>query len=395
MVPGDVQPYLINLIDSPGHVDFSNEASAAIRLSDGALVLVDVLEGICVQTIAVLQQAWSEGVKACLVINKVDRLITELKMEPLEAYEHIKRLLERINSITASFLVSEAMDQADSVALDMEKIKASEKALHFSPSQGNVAFCSAFDKWAFNISTMARFWHEKLGMKKKVLKKVLWGDFYYHAKSKNVYKKPKGKHSRPMFVQFVLEPLWHIYEHTVVEHNAQAFKKIVKSIGIKIPSRELNSKDVKVKLSAVMSRWMPVAGAVLDMVVSKLPSPIESQTERVDRLLDPNDTSPEVLKATQACDKDSPVVLAYIAKMITLKAAVLQKAIEGVVERPKFVRKAYVRGKYTDAGDASLQVEGQEDEKAEPTPEPAAPEDEKQDGPAPGEPSPPPAFRVV
>ena len=82
--------YTINLIDSPGHVDFCSEVSTAARLSDGALVLVDVCEGIHIQTHAVLRQVWIEKVVPCLVLNKLDRLIVELRMSPTEAYARLQ-----------------------------------------------------------------------------------------------------------------------------------------------------------------------------------------------------------------------------------------------------------------------------------------------------------------
>ena len=88
--------YLINLIDSPGHVDFSSEVSTGLRLCDGAIVVVDAVEGVCPQTQVVLQQAWVEGIKPCLVINKVDRLILELHYTPTEAYYHLQQILEQV-----------------------------------------------------------------------------------------------------------------------------------------------------------------------------------------------------------------------------------------------------------------------------------------------------------
>ena len=235
--------HLINLIDSPGHVDFSSEVSTASRLCDGAVVLVDAVEGVCSQTITVLRQAWVEHLKPILVVNKMDRLITELKMNPSEAYSHLNRLLEQVNAVMGSFFQGERMEDdlrwrerlearvnessKANARLDGET-DANEDALndptqwqekddegiYFEPERGNVIFSSATDGWAFTAKQFATFYEKKLGIQRNLLEKVLWGDYYLDPKSKRILapKHLKGRSMKPIFVQLVLENIWAVYD---------------------------------------------------------------------------------------------------------------------------------------------------------------------------------------
>ncbi|MEQ2270257.1 Elongation factor-like GTPase 1, partial [Xenotaenia resolanae] len=160
------QEYLLNLIDSPGHVDFSSEVSTAVRLCDGAIVVVDAVEGVCPQTQVVLRQAWLENIKPVLVINKIDRLIVELKLTSLEAYTHLQKILEQINAVTGTLFASKVLEErAEKVKEEVNRDKdlgggqvydwstgleeADDSHLYFSPEQGNVVFASAIDGWGF------------------------------------------------------------------------------------------------------------------------------------------------------------------------------------------------------------------------------------------------------
>nr|XP_048706455.1 elongation factor 2-like isoform X1 [Caretta caretta]XP_048706457.1 elongation factor 2-like isoform X1 [Caretta caretta]XP_048706458.1 elongation factor 2-like isoform X1 [Caretta caretta] len=93
----DGSGFLINLIDSPGHVDFSSEVTAALRVTDGALVVVDCVSGGCVQTETVLCQAVAERIKPVLMMNKMDRALLELQLEPEELYQTFQRIVESVN----------------------------------------------------------------------------------------------------------------------------------------------------------------------------------------------------------------------------------------------------------------------------------------------------------
>ena len=240
--------YLINLIDSPGHIDFSSEVSTASRLCDGAIVLVDAVEGVCSQTVTVLRQTWEEKLKPLLVINKMDRLVTELKMTPGEAYIHLSKLLEQVNAVLGSFFQGERMEedlnwrekmeervrataareaelanQDSDAAGELQFEERDDEELYFAPEKNNVIFSSAIDGWAFTVRQFASLYEKKLGIKRNIMEKVLWGDFYLDPKTKKVLgrKHLKGRNLKPMFVQLVLEQVWAVYQATTGGDNGR------------------------------------------------------------------------------------------------------------------------------------------------------------------------------
>merc|ERR1719187_86657 len=200
--PCDEKEYLINLMDSPGHVDFSSEVSTAVRLCDGAIVVVDVVEGVQPQTKVVLQQAWDQGIKPILVLNKIDRLVTEMKLDSRDAYNCISQVLEQVNAVMGELFAAQVMSSHKN-EVNSEKTEFQEgdiydwssgledvddSQLYFYPEQGNVVFASAADGWAFSIETFAKIYAKKLNFNESVLRKTLWGDYYLNMKDKKILK---------------------------------------------------------------------------------------------------------------------------------------------------------------------------------------------------------------
>lgn len=134
----DNQDYLINLIDTPGHVDFSGEVTRAMRACDGAIVLVDAAEGMMPQTETVLRQALKERVKPTLFVNKVDRLIKELKLTPEEMQKRLITTIQEVNKFIKGIAPEECKEWGVSV------------------EEGSVCFGSAKDKWALSFPFMKK-----------------------------------------------------------------------------------------------------------------------------------------------------------------------------------------------------------------------------------------------
>ena len=151
--------FLINLIDSPGHVDFSSEVTAALRVTDGALVVVDTVEGVCVQTETVLRQALAERIKPVVIINKVDRALLELQVTKEDLYQSFSRTIESVNVIISTYL--------DKALGDVQVY----------PEKGTVAFGSGLHGWAFTIRQFATRYAKKFGVDRNKMMERLWVGF--------------------------------------------------------------------------------------------------------------------------------------------------------------------------------------------------------------------------
>ena len=131
--------YLINLIDTPGHVDFGGDVTRALRALDGAILVVDSVEGVMPQTETVIRQAMKEKVKPVLFINKVDRLINELKLNADEMQKRFVKIITEVNRLIKLYAPPEF-----------------KESWQVKVEQGTVAFGSAFNKWALSISSMKK-----------------------------------------------------------------------------------------------------------------------------------------------------------------------------------------------------------------------------------------------
>ena len=288
--------YLINLIDSPGHVDFSSEVTAALRITDGALVVVDTIEGVCVQTETVLRQAIAERVRPCLMVNKVDRALLELQLPPEDLYQCFNRAIESVNVVVATYS-DEAMGD-----------------LQVNPEAGTCAFGSGLHQWAFTLSKFAKIYSEKFGISEDKMQEKLWGENYFDAKNKKWVKKPGPDGLQRCFVQFIMDPICKMFD-AVINDKKQKIAKMLKAVGVELKKEdeELVGKPL---LKRIMQKWLPASDAVLEMIVVHLPSPVTAQKYRVATLYD-GPLDDEAATAIRNCDTSptAPLMM-YISKMV-------------------------------------------------------------------------------
>ncbi|KAJ2083219.1 translation elongation factor 2 [Coemansia sp. RSA 988] len=294
----DGSGFLINLIDSPGHVDFSSEVTAALRVTDGALVVVDTISGVSVQTETVLRQALTEMIKPVVMINKVDRAMLERQLPKEELYQNFRRVVEDVNVNISTF-------QSEGIMGDLQVY----------PDAGTVAFGSGLHAWGFTLRQFAVRYAKKFGIDRNRMMKKLWGDNFFNAKTKKWTSKStdeSGGSNDRGFNMFALEPIYKIFDATMNERKDEAFALADKlQIKVTAEERDLNGKPL---LKVLMRKFLPAAEALMEMICIHLPSPKVAQKYRCAGLYEgPMDDV--CAKGIQACDPKGPLML-YVSKMV-------------------------------------------------------------------------------
>ncbi|KAK8207586.1 hypothetical protein M8818_004239 [Zalaria obscura] len=288
--------HLISLLDTPGHVNFADEVAASLRLVDGVVLVVDVVEGVQVQTEQVIRHAVLEGLPIVLVINKMDRLILELKLPPADAYFKLKHVVEEVNTAIENTVPGRG-----------EKWRV-------SPEKGNVAFACSSMNWIFTLPSFAQMYAETYSNSAfdvEEFSRRLWGDIYFNPGSRKFTRKGTEPASKRSFVNFVLEPIYKLFSHTISE-SPEDLKETLEGLGIYLkPSQyRANAKDL---LRAACEHFFGPAAGLVDMLVRHVPSPAEGAKLKLERYYTgPLDS--KTAEAMEKCDQDGPLVV-HITKL--------------------------------------------------------------------------------
>jgi len=293
----DCKGFLINLIDSPGHVDFSSEVTAALRVTDGALVVVDCVSGVCVQTETVLRQAIAERIKPVLLMNKMDRALLELQLEQEDLYLTFQRIVENVNVIIATYA-------DDDGPMGIVRV---------DPSNASVGFGSGLHGWAFTLKQFSEIYAKKFGVDVEKLMKKLWGENFFNPKTKK-WAKTKGDDNTRSFCMYVLDPIYKMFD-AIMNFKKEETDKLIDRLELrkKMKHEELQLEG-KPLMKAVMRNWLPAGDAMFQMIVIHLPSPVTAQKYRAAALYEgPADDAACV--AMTNCDPSGPLMM-YISKMV-------------------------------------------------------------------------------
>jgi len=295
--------FLINLIDSPGHVDFSSEVTAALRVTDGALVVVDCVSGVCVQTETVLRQAIAERIRPILFMNKMDRALLELQLGQEELFQTFQRIVENVNVIVATYA-------DDDGPMGVVRVDV---------NNGSVGFGSGLHGWAFTLKQFAEMYAAKFGVDTDKMMKKLWGESFFNPKTKK-WSKEKADDNKRSFCMYVLDPIYMVFDAIMNFKKEQTEKllgklttatgKLVKDV-LKAEEKELEGKPL---MKAVMRNWLPAGDAMFQMIVIHLPSPVTAQKYRAELLYEgPHDDAACI--GIKNCDPDGPLMM-YVSKMV-------------------------------------------------------------------------------
>ena len=281
--------HLLNILDTPGHVNFVDEVAASLRLVDGVVLVVDVVEGVQINTEQIIKYSVLEDLPLILVVNKMDRLILELKLPPTDAYFKLKHVIEQVNTVIENTLPGQG-----------EKRR-------LSPEKGNVAFASSSMGWIFTLPSFAKMYAENYpDVNARDFGVRLWGDIFYNPKRRSFTRKGTEERSKRTFVNFVLEPIYKLYSHTLSE-SPEDLKETLATLGIYLKPSQYRT-DAKDLLKMVCGQFFGGAEGFVDMIVEHVQSPLEGAQKKLVRYY----TGPMGTKTAESiakCDQDGPLVV--------------------------------------------------------------------------------------
>ncbi|EIN14356.1 u5 small nuclear ribonucleo protein component [Punctularia strigosozonata HHB-11173 SS5] len=279
--------HLLHLIDTPGHVNFVDEIAASMRVADGVLLVVDVVEGLMVNTEAIIRHALQERIKITLVVNKIDRLILELRVKPADAYYKIKHTIEEINNFMAGI--------------------NPDPDLRLSPELGNVAFASTDMHYCFTLRSFAQMYADTYGsLDVGAFADRLWGDIYFNNDTRKFSRKAVDPEQNRSFVHFILEPLYKLYSQ-VLSEDKETLKETLAELGISLKP-VLYKMDVRPLLKVVVDQFFGRSTGLVDMITENIPSPLENAAYKVESTY----TGPQhsdIARAMKSCDPEAPVMV--------------------------------------------------------------------------------------
>jgi len=293
----DCKGFLVNLIDSPGHVDFSSEVTAALRVTDGALVVVDCVSGVCVQTETVLRQAIAERIRPVLFMNKMDRALLELQLDQEELYQTFQKIIENVNVIIATYC-------EDDGPMGLVRV---------DPCNASVGFGSGLHGWAFTLKQFSEMYAVKFGVPVEKLMSKLWGENFFNPKTKK-WSKSKAEDNKRSFCMYILDPIYKVFD-AIMNFKKEETDKLLDKLDIKkkIKHDDLQQEG-KPLMKVVMRTWLPAGEAMFMMIVVHLPSPVTAQRYRTEMLYE-GPLDDEAAVAMKNCDPNGPLMM-YISKMV-------------------------------------------------------------------------------
>ena len=280
--------YLFNLMDTPGHVNFSDEATAGMRLADGCLLVVDVVEGLMLNAERLLRHAVQERLPVVLCVNKMDRLPLELKLPPQDAYFKIRQVIEEVNTLLASV--------------------SGGTYPRLSPEVGNVIFASSYMSWSFTLKSFAAIYSDAHPtVDPTTFARRLWGDVYFQPRTRGFKRKPPEGGGPRTFVQFVLEPLYKLVTLTISEPEADVRAELGE-MGIVLKKDEYKL-DPKPLVKLVMSRFFGETSAgMVDSLVAHLPSPEDGAKAKIEQTYS-GSLQEDFVPGMLACDADAMLMV--------------------------------------------------------------------------------------